>query len=262
MIAQTARDVARKGEDARVRLEADVAGGELHVRAGVVGDDGRAQAFRRLVVHVGGPDGFSREMALEAVGAGAYAASIPLSRPGTYLAVARDEISGEAVGTTGAVLGAGEELRPTGSDAALLARIAELTGGKKRDTMAGIFADRAVPRFAYEDFTGALLLLAAFGLLLAVAARRLALPAALVTPARPRAGAPPGAPGARARARTSGRPRRCPRSSTRAVAPRPAGARRQRSPRAPAPKAADRAGCTCTARPPGPTARGGPRAAG
>ncbi len=181
MIAQAARDVARKGEDARVRLEADAAGGELHVRASVVGDDGRAQAFRRLVAHVAGPDGFSREMALEAVGAGAYGASIPLSRPGTYLTVARDEISGEAVGTTGAVLGAGEELRPTGSDTALLSRIAELTSGKKRDTMAGIFGDRAVRRFAYQDTTAPLLILAALGLLLAVAARRLALPDALAS---------------------------------------------------------------------------------
>ncbi|APR83164.1 Hypothetical protein A7982_08513 [Minicystis rosea] len=180
MIAQTARDVARKGEDGRVRLEADASGGELHVRATVVGDDGRAQSFRRLQVHVAGPDGFAREMALEATGAGAYAATLPLSRPGTYIAVARDEMTGDAVGTTGAVLTAGEELRPTGSDLALLGRIVELTGGKKRDTLAGIFADRASRRFSYKDATSILVLLAAFGLLLAVAARRLALPDALI----------------------------------------------------------------------------------
>jgi hypothetical protein len=74
------------------------------------------------------------------------------------------------------VLGAGEELRPTGSDPTLLGRIADLTGGKRRDTLAGIFADRASRRFAYEDATPPLLVLAAFGLLLAVAARRLSLP--------------------------------------------------------------------------------------
>jgi Ca-activated chloride channel homolog len=176
MIAQVARDVARKGEDTRVRLEADAAGGELHVRAGVVGDDGRAQSFRRLMVHVAGPEGFSRETALEAAGAGSYTASIPLSRPGTYIAVVHDELSGEAVGTTGAVLTAGEELRPTGSDMALLGRIAELSGGKQRDTLAGIFADRASKRFSYKDITAPLIFLAAFGLLLAVAARRLAVP--------------------------------------------------------------------------------------
>ncbi len=180
MIAQTARDVSRKAEDLRVRLEADAVGGELHVRAGVVGDDGRAQSFRRLVVHVAGPEGFSREVALEAAGAGAYTASVPLSRPGTYIVVGRDEMTGEAVGTTGAVLTAGEELRPTGSDLALLTRIAELTGGKRRDTLAGIFADRAATRFSYKDATAPLIFLAAFGLLFAVAARRLAIPDGVV----------------------------------------------------------------------------------
>jgi hypothetical protein len=179
LIAQVARDVTRKGEDTRVRLEADASGGELHVRASVVGDDGRAQSFRRLVVKVVGPEGFGREMALEASGAGAYSATLPLSRPGTYIAVARDELSGQAVGTTGAVLSAGEELRPTGSDLALLGRIAEFTGGKRRDTLAGIFADRASKRFAYKDTTPPLLVVAAFALLLAVAARRLAMPEAM-----------------------------------------------------------------------------------
>lgn len=180
LIAQTARDVARKGEDTRVRLEADASGGELHVRASVVGDDGRAQSFRRLVVHVAGPEGFARDVPLEPSGAGAYTATLPLSRPGTFITVARDELSGEVVGTTGAVLTAGEELRPTGSDLALLSRIAELSGGKKRDTLAGIFADRASRRFSYKDATPPLILIAAFALLLAVAARRLAAPEALV----------------------------------------------------------------------------------
>lgn len=180
MIAQVARDVSRKGEDGKVRLEADAAGGQLHVRANVVGDDGRAQSFRRLVVHVAGPDGFARDVALEASGAGAYTATVPLSRPGTYIAVARDEMSGEAVGTTGAALTAGEELRPTGSDLALLGRIADLTGGKKRGTLAGIFDDRAAKRFSYKDATPPLLMLAAFGLLFAVAARRFALPEPVV----------------------------------------------------------------------------------
>jgi uncharacterized membrane protein len=206
LIAQVARDVTRKGEDTRVRLEADASGGELHVRASVVGDDGRAQSFRRLVVKVVGPEGFAREMALEASGAGAYSASLPLSRPGTYIAVARDELSGQAVGTTGAVLTAGEELRPTGSDLALLGRIAEFTGGKRRDTLAGIFADRASKRFAYKDTTPPLLVVAAFALLLAVAARRLAMPetmAAWIARARSRGGEPEPAPAQDERAATA-----------------------------------------------------------
>jgi uncharacterized membrane protein len=176
MIAQMARDVARSEDDRRVRLEADASGGQLHLRATVVDDDGRLQSFRRLRVGVKGPDGFSRDVALEGTGAGSYTASIPLERPGAYIAVARDELSGDAVATTGAALTAGEEMRPTGSDRGLLARIAALTGGKERDTLAGIFHDRSGRRFAYRDITLSTLITAALALLLAIAARRLSIP--------------------------------------------------------------------------------------
>ena len=181
MFGQIGRDTARKADDPKVRLESDAAGGELHVRADVVGDDGRAQTFRRLTVHVAGPDGFARDLALEPVGAGRYAATVPLARPGTYVSTAKDEISGDAVGTTGAALHAGEELRPTGSDRALLARIATMTGGRFRDTLAGAFDDRAARRFAYTPLTSPLLVLAAAALLFGVAARRLGVPAFVQT---------------------------------------------------------------------------------
>jgi Ca-activated chloride channel homolog len=177
MMGQLGRDTARKADDPRVRLESDASGGELHVRADVVGDDGRAQTFRRLTVHVAGPDGFSRDVSLEAIGAGRYGASVPLSRPGTYVATAKDETSGEAVGTTGAVLSAGEELRPTGSDRLLLTRISTMTGGKMRDTLAGLYDDRAARRFAYTPLLPLLSLVAACAMLLGVAARRLGVPA-------------------------------------------------------------------------------------
>jgi hypothetical protein len=153
------------------------------VRADVVGDDGRAQTFRRLTVHVAGPDGFSRDVALEAVGAGRYAASVPLSRPGTYVATAKDEVTNEAVGTTGAALTAGEELRPTGSDRALLGRLAAMTGGKARDTLAGLFEDRAKKLFAYTPLGAPLMLVAAIAMLLAVAARKLGVPDVLAAAA-------------------------------------------------------------------------------
>jgi uncharacterized membrane protein len=176
MFGQLGRDTARKADDPRVRLESDSAGGTMHVRADVVGDDGRAQTFRRLSVHVAGPDGFSRDLTLEAVGAGRYASDIPLSRPGTYVATAKDEITGDAIATTGTVLTAGEELRPTGSDRALLTRIATMTGGKVRDTLAGAFDDRAARRFAYTPIGSALALCAALAMLFGVASRRLGSP--------------------------------------------------------------------------------------
>jgi uncharacterized membrane protein len=176
---QLARDLARKEGDTRVRLESDASGGELHVRADVVGDDGRAQTFRRLRVLVAGPEGFSRELPLEAVGAGRYQANLPLSRPGTYVATAKDESDGAAVGTTAAVLDRGEELRPTGSDRALLARLTSMTGGKMRDTLAGVFDDRNARRFSYAPLGQWLTFLAGMALVLAVAARKAGVPDAL-----------------------------------------------------------------------------------
>jgi Ca-activated chloride channel family protein len=177
MFGELGRDTARKADDPRVRLESDASGGELHVRADAVGDDGRTQSFRRLTVHVAGPDGFSRDVALEAVGAGRYAASVALARPGVFVATARDEMSGEAVGTTGAVLTAGEELRPTGSDRALLTRMAAMSGGKMRDTLAGLYDDRQSRRFAYTPLTSPLVLVAGLAMVLGVGARRLGVPA-------------------------------------------------------------------------------------
>lgn len=187
LFAQLARDITRLADDPRVRLEADATAGQLHVRATVVDDDGRTESFRRLKVRVGGPDGFRREVALEATGAGAYSATVPLSRPGAYVATAIDELGEKPVATTGAVLTAGEELRPTGSDRTLLARITELTGGKLRDTLAGVFKNREAQRFAYKSLTLPLLIAAAFAMLLGVGARRLAMPERIAgVPARMR----------------------------------------------------------------------------
>ncbi len=176
LFGQLGRAITRRVDDPNVRLEADAAAGHLHVRATVVDDDGRAESFRRLKVKVGGPDGYRETVSLEAVGAGVYAAELPLSRPGAFVITAVDELDGKPVGTTGAVLTVGEEMRPTGSDRALLRRIAELTGGQERDTLAGIFHDRETLRFAYRSWTSLLIVWAAVLLLLGVAARRLAIP--------------------------------------------------------------------------------------
>ncbi len=188
LFGQLARDIARRADDPHLRLEADTQGGVLRLRANVVDDRGRAETFRRLRATVAGPDGFSRTVELEAVGTGAYAAQVPLERPGAYVATATDEARPTSVATAGAALSTGEELRPTGTDRALLRRVSELSGGKLRDTLAGIFNDRPVRRFAYESLSAPLALLAALGVLLMVTARRLALPVSVAElPARVRA---------------------------------------------------------------------------
>jgi len=69
-----------------------------------------------------------------------------------------------------------EELRPTGTDRGTLRRIAEVSGGKMRDTLAGIFDDRAARRRAYRSANPSLLALAAVALLVSVAGRRAGIP--------------------------------------------------------------------------------------
>jgi hypothetical protein len=95
------------------------------------------------------------------------------------VATAKDESDGSAVGTTAAVLDRGEELRPTGSDRALLVRITSMTGGKMRDTLAGVFDDRSARRFSYAPLARWLTLLAGVALVLAVAARKAGVPDAV-----------------------------------------------------------------------------------
>ncbi|HEY4157461.1 MAG TPA: VWA domain-containing protein, partial [Polyangiaceae bacterium] len=176
LFGQLGRDVARRADNPRVRVEADTLGGDLRMRVGLVDERGHAENFRRLLARVAGPDGFTSTVPLEASGAGAYAGTLPLSRPGAYVVTAIDEQSNEPLGSTGAALSAGEELRPSGTDRGLLKRLSQTTGGKVRDTLAGIFNDRELKRFAYQNLGNLLILLAASLLLSSVAVRRLAIP--------------------------------------------------------------------------------------
>ncbi len=179
LFGQLARELARHADNPRVRLEADTSGGELRLRASVTDERGRSESLRRLVAKVTAPDGSSTSIRLDAVGAGLYSAVVPASRAGAYVASLVDEQTQTLEATTGAVLTLGDELRPTGTDRGLLRRLAETSGGKVRDTLAGVFLDRDAERFAYVPLGPWLLCIAAFGLLLAVSARRLSVPEAL-----------------------------------------------------------------------------------
>ncbi|HET9956962.1 MAG TPA: hypothetical protein VFQ61_20840, partial [Polyangiaceae bacterium] len=151
---------------------------------------GRHASFRQLTARVAGPDGHTREVNLEPTGAGQYIAHLPVNQPGSYLASLLDD-SAQSLGTTGAVLSRGDELRPTGTDRALLRRISELSSGKVRDTLAGIFNDRDARRFAYDALSGWLAAMAALCLLGSVAIRRIHLPP-LRWPGREHTAAKPG----------------------------------------------------------------------
>lgn len=176
LFGQLARDLARRADNPRVRLEADTTGGELRLRASVTDDRGRSESLRRLVAKVTAPDGSTNDVPLDAVGAGLYSATLGASRPGAYVASLVDEQTQALEATTGAVLTLGDELRPTGTDRGLLRRISEQSGGKLRDTLAGIFLERDAVRFAYTSLSPWLSCLAALSLLLGVASRRLSVP--------------------------------------------------------------------------------------
>jgi len=176
LFAQLGRDLARHAESPRVRLEADTSGGELRLRASVTDERGHSESLRRLTAKVTAPDGSTTSIPLDAVGAGLYSASVPVTRPGAYVASLVDDQTRTLEATAGAVLALGDELRPTGTDRGLLRRIAQQSGGKERDTLAGIFLDRDAERFAYTSLAPLLVTLAAFALLFSVGARRLTVP--------------------------------------------------------------------------------------
>jgi Mg-chelatase subunit ChlD len=178
LFAQLARQLARRGDDPRFSLDATVQGGTLDVRATRIERaaslDGAAPAH--LVATVAGPDGFSERVPLEERGAGTLQATVPLGHAGNYVVTAVDDATHTVIGTVGAALSAAEELETTGTDHALLARIAASTGGTTRTTLAGIFRDRPASRGAYWPLSPWLIALAALALFSSVAVRRLSIP--------------------------------------------------------------------------------------
>jgi uncharacterized membrane protein len=176
LFVQVGRDLARRAGDSSVTLDADASSGSLVVRASALSPDGSGDSFRRFAATVAGPDGFEKTVPLELTGPGTYAASLGLGHPGGYVADVRDLASQTSVGTTGAVLSAAVELEPTGTDHALLARIARTTGGKVLGNLNGLFADRPADRRAFRTLLPWLAMSSATMLLLAVAARRLSPP--------------------------------------------------------------------------------------
>lgn len=168
------RSLVRR-DDSLVRVEADTTGGVLHVRASANGRDGHADSLRRLTARVTGPDGRARELPLDPTGAGTYSADLALAQPGAWVVSVRDDTMGAIVATTGALLLAGEELRPP-TDATLLERVAVITGGRVTYNPADVFDHRVGLHRAYTPLAPWLLLIGLAGLVLSVASRRIGMP--------------------------------------------------------------------------------------
>ena len=175
LFGQLGRQLMRPADQPLISLEASASAGTLTVQLSAKRNDGHAQTsgtFRAIVV---GPGDYRRELVLEPAQAGLYRGQLTPSAPGTYFVTAIDSATSSQVATTAVSLDSKDELA-SHSDRRLLARIAELTLGKERDTLAGIFLERPTKVAAFVPWLRPLLVLGALSLLLSVAARRLLLP--------------------------------------------------------------------------------------
>ncbi len=171
LVGQLGRELARRLDDPRLRLEGEVQGRTLRVRATVTGARAPSDPWRRLTVTIAAPDGTTTTRPLEPVGLGSYAAEAPALATGAYLVTAVDESSHQPVGTC-ALWAADDELRQaSGHD--LLVQVTSLTGGRLRTTLAGLFDERLARRGSPTPLAPTLLPLAALLLVASVASRRL-----------------------------------------------------------------------------------------
>ena len=131
-----------------------------------------AQRLQQLQRAVGGQQ--SEALTLAQTGPGRYEATFTPGAPGPYLVTTSSEDT--LLGTSGAVLTAADELRGVGTQRALLAQIAALTGGRVRTDLAEALRERPAPRVAYDPLWEWALRIALLALLLSVAGRRLVLP--------------------------------------------------------------------------------------
>jgi hypothetical protein len=185
-MTQLAREIGRKSDEARVRLETTAQDGILHIGAEPAGLAGYG-GLMHLKAHVEGPDGNGLDVDLLPATGGSYVADVPIATPGSYVVRAID-VGDDGSGTTpaglsAAVLSRADELRPTGSDHRALERIAELSGGvvalglaPGRDDLRSVFFRRTGLRPTALPLAPYLLPIALALMLLGVAARRLGVP--------------------------------------------------------------------------------------
>lgn len=175
LFGQLGRALARSPErrDAQVNVSLREGTGRVVVEA--VDEDGRTRNYLDLGATVTGPDGSAQRVSLTQTGAGRYEGRFDAGTPGAYLVTVR-EGEDTLVGSAGVVRARGDELRGEGTDHALLAQIAALTGGQVRRELDGVFRERPPPTYAYVPLWRPLVMLAIAALLASVALRRLVLP--------------------------------------------------------------------------------------
>lgn len=175
LFGQLGRALARSPERRDAQVNVSLRGGAGHVVVEAVDGDGRTRNYLELGAIVTGPDGRAQRVPLGQTGAGRYEARFDAGAPGAYLVTVR-EGADTLVGSAGVVRARGDELRGEGTDHALLAQLAALTGGRVRAEPSGVFRDRPPPTYAHVPLWRPLVMLALAALLASVALRRLVLP--------------------------------------------------------------------------------------
>jgi len=176
---QLGRSLARSPERADARVSLSIENGVGHVRVEAIDAEGRYRNYLDLGGTVAGPGGTPLRVDLRQTGAGRYEGTFSADAPGPYLVTVNAGESG-LVGSAGAVRPSGEEMRGEGTDHALLAQVAALSGGVVREGLSDVFRDRPPEAWAHESMWPALVVTALLLMLLSVALRRLVLPPGLV----------------------------------------------------------------------------------
>lgn len=133
---QAARILARPQGTRAADLNVSIRGQTMTIRLELSGDEGRPLDDLFVSGAVFGPDGQSREVRLSQDGPGSYAARVPVQLSGNYILTLRPmRLDGTMLPPIvgGAVAPAGAETRALQSDDALLAEVADITGGRVLD---------------------------------------------------------------------------------------------------------------------------------
>ncbi len=139
---QVAREILRAPGQADARVSVSIQDGVGEVVVEAIGEGGRYRNYLDLGGSVSAPGGQSIEVELSQTGAGRYTGRFDASSPGPYFVTVREEDRAALVGTAGVVRPRGDELRGEGTDHALLAQLAAVTGGKIRADLSEVFSDR------------------------------------------------------------------------------------------------------------------------
>ena len=126
---QALRDTLRRATASELSPRVEVSAGRGHVTVEAVTPGGEFKNNLKLSARVVAPDFTTSEVALEQTAAGKYEGDFAATSRGAYLVSASEEGGGVAP-VTGAVNSYSPEFNITASDANLLARISEATGGE------------------------------------------------------------------------------------------------------------------------------------